>query len=201
MLCGGLIVWAPDGTRGWSVFWWTDDLERPFPREVQAIRYAVRIVVDCCLPEGRMIRGSRKRQPARSSGSCGDKTHVKERHRARSLMARNSAERLSGEYDLEPRGSTFSCTRSQHNPSKYLQIWYHAGFKGGGVFALSLVLRIVLEYLTHSFVSSSRIVFPSHGRIEQYSLRVASLNHTHSFIIRSECSFREGCPRELAHSP
>ena len=40
-----------------------------------------------------------------------------------------------GEYVREPRGSALFCTRSQHNPSKHLQIWYNAGFKGNGVFA------------------------------------------------------------------
>ena len=40
-----------------------------------------------------------------------------------------------GEYDQEPRGSALSCARSQHNPSKHLQIRYCADFKGGGVFA------------------------------------------------------------------
>ena len=29
----------------------------------------------------------------------------------------------------------------------------------------------------------------------------ASPNLTHSLVLRSECSFREGCPRELLHSP
>ena len=33
------------------------------------------------------------------------------------------------------------------------------------------------------------------------SVVVTSLNPAHSFVIRSECSFREGCPRDLAHSP
>ena len=50
-------------------------------------------------------------------------------------MARTSMERLGGEYDLEPKVSIFSCTRSQHSPSEYLQMWYHDGFEGGNVFA------------------------------------------------------------------
>ena len=32
------------------------------------------------------------------------------------------------------------------------------------------------------------------------SIVVASLNPAHSFAIRNECSFRESCPRKLAHS-
>ena len=35
---------------------------------------------------------------------------VKERHGARSLMPRNSTERLGGDYDLGLRGSAVSCT-------------------------------------------------------------------------------------------
>ena len=37
-------------------------------------------------------------------------TDVRERHGARSMMARNSTERLDGECDLELRGSAVSCT-------------------------------------------------------------------------------------------
>ena len=41
-----------------------------FPREVQVIRYTVRIItVDRYFPEVRLIRGSRKNQTARSCGS------------------------------------------------------------------------------------------------------------------------------------
>ena len=49
LLCGEVFVWAPDDTKGLSVFW-SDYLEYHFPREVQEIRYAVRIVVDRCSP-------------------------------------------------------------------------------------------------------------------------------------------------------
>ena len=49
-------------------------------------------------------------------------------------MARNSTERLGGEYDLESRGSSFSYTtvssRSQQSPSEHLQMWYYAVLKG-----------------------------------------------------------------------
>ena len=41
----------------------------------------------------------------------------------------------------------------------------------------------------------------SHGRIEKYSIVVASLNPAHSFVICSKYSFREGCTRKFAHSP
>ena len=41
--------------------------------------------------------------------------YVKERHGERSLMARNSIERLGGEYDLESRASAFSCTPGQES--------------------------------------------------------------------------------------
>ena len=57
-------------------------------------------------------------------------------------MARNFAEQLGVDYDLDPRGSTYSAhlTKSQHNPYKHLQTYYYAGFEGGGVFAGLLVL-------------------------------------------------------------
>ena len=44
-----------------------------FSRAGQAICYAVRIAVDHCLPEVKLVRGSRKSQTARGYGSCGDK--------------------------------------------------------------------------------------------------------------------------------
>ena len=72
---------------------------------------------------------------------------------------------------------------------------YYAEFKEGGVLALSLVLLIVLEYVIHiCLYSPSQIVLFEWLK----SLVVASLNPAHSFVIRSECSFREGCRRELA---
>ena len=33
MFCGKIVDWAPDGTRGWSVFWQMDGLEYHFPKE------------------------------------------------------------------------------------------------------------------------------------------------------------------------
>ena len=50
----------------------------------------------------------------------------------------------------------------------------------------TLVQHYIEEYLTSSFCLVANCV--------------ASLNPTHSFVIHSECSFREGCLRELAHS-
>ena len=43
LLCGEVFIWAPNDTRGWSVFWQKDDLEYHFPREVQAICYTEHI--------------------------------------------------------------------------------------------------------------------------------------------------------------
>ena len=58
----------------------------------------------------------------------------------------------------------------------------------------------VLEYLTYSFVSFlANCAFVNTD--EPSGIQFASLNPAHSFVIRSERSFREGCPRELAHSP
>ena len=72
LLCAEVFVWARDGSQGWSVFWLMDDLEYTFPREVEAIRYAVRVAGDRKFPEPRLVPGSRKRQTARGYGSCGD---------------------------------------------------------------------------------------------------------------------------------
>ena len=112
-----------------------DDLEYHFPREVQAIRYAVRIIaVDHCFPEPRVIPGSPISQTARGDGAAGMKgcqgTPWSEELDAEELYGA-----AGGDYDLEPRGSIFSCIRSQLNPSKHPQImWFYAGFKGVGVF-------------------------------------------------------------------
>ena len=113
-------------------------------------------------------------------------------------MAGNSTERLGGEYDL---GSCFFQTASQqqettHQPRKHLQMWYYAGFEVSGVCAWSFVLL----YST-TVPEISQVVLLPHGRIEWYSIGVASLNLAHSFVIRSECSFRESCPRNLVYSP
>ena len=37
--------------------------------------------------------------------------------------------------------------------------------------------------------------------LSRNSIIIAFLNPAHSFVIRSKCSFKEGCPRELADSP
>ena len=54
-------------------------------------------------------------------------------------MARNSTERLGGEYDLESRGFTFSVhqvsSRSQHSSSNHPKMWYYSGLKASGVLA------------------------------------------------------------------
>ena len=52
--------------------------------------------------------------------------------------------RLGGEYDLEAKGSAFSCTPSAAGAntvtSEHLQMWYYAGLKGMVFFTRSLVL-------------------------------------------------------------
>ena len=54
-------------------------------------------------------------------------------------MARNLTERLGGEYDLESRGSAFSCTSKQEptklSHAKEYQMLCYAGFKVSGIFA------------------------------------------------------------------
>ena len=73
LLCGEVLVWTLDGTRGWSGFWQKDDLEYNFSRDVQATRYTERIVADCCLSAARLFPGSWKSQTAGGYASCGDK--------------------------------------------------------------------------------------------------------------------------------
>ena len=55
----------------------------------------------------------------------------------RSLVAKNSIERLGGEYDLESKFSAFFCTPEQESTNKrpkHLQMWCYFGVRGGGVF-------------------------------------------------------------------
>ena len=53
----------------------------------------------------------------------------------------------------------FSCLLSAGATQHFrlsTKIWYYADFKGSGALAWFLVLLTVLEYLIHSFVSSSQ---------------------------------------------
>ena len=73
-------------------------------------------------------------------------------------MARNSAERLGGEYELESRESSFSCTPSGVNTT--LPSIYKCGIMlvlKGVVFSHDPLYccSTVLEYLTYSLVISS----------------------------------------------
>ena len=129
-----------DGIRGWSGFWYTEDLNIIF-RRGQAIHYAVRIAVDCCLTEARLIRG--RSQTARGYGSWGDKRlsrtawskeiDGKELHEATWWRVRSRVERIRFFLHTISSGS-------QHSPSEHLQMWYYAGFKGVVFFTRSLVL-------------------------------------------------------------
>ena len=60
-------------------------------------------------------------------------------------MARNSTERLAGDYDLEPRGSAVSCTWPTRSQPAFhpLQVWYYADFRGG-VFGLIHCTAVLL---------------------------------------------------------
>ena len=63
-----------------------------------------------------------------------------------------------------------------------------------------ILVQYLSMYLTSSFVSflvSCAFV----NTDEPSGTRFGSLNPAHSFVIRSEWSFRESYPRELAHSP
>ena len=77
-------------------------------------------------------------------------------------------------------------------------MWYYTVFKVVVFFALSLVLLTVLEYLTYNFVF---FLANCALRVVAFETKFASLNLAHSFVICSEGSFREGCHRELVHSP
>ena len=72
LVCGEVFAW----TLGWyprlESVKYREDWNVIFKRG-QGIRYIVRIAVDSCLPEARLIRGSRQSQMARGYGSCGDK--------------------------------------------------------------------------------------------------------------------------------
>ena len=102
-------------------------------------------------------------------------------------MARNSTERLGGVYDLELRKSAFSCTpkhESTHQLLKHLTMWYYTGFNGVGVFC-------AITCTAATFTRTNQMVF---GNLHILTSRIA-------VVICSECSFREGCSRELAYSP
>ena len=73
LLYGEVFIWAPDGTRGWSVLLIDGGLGLSFPREVQAIRFAVSIAVGRCSPRSQANTGSRQSPTARGYMSCGDK--------------------------------------------------------------------------------------------------------------------------------
>ena len=100
-----------------------------------------------------------------------------------------------GEYDREPRGSSLSCTRSQHNPSRHLR------------FGIMLVLKRVMvlhdllyscttleEYLASNFVLSSRTVLLLYGVVFDFyiltphiaSLLVASA-HSGKLVPKNSC--------------
>ena len=93
----------------------TEDFEYNFPREVQAIRYTVRIVVDRCSSRGQADTGSRRSPTAECYVSCGDKCMSGNAMEEGAEWQWNSTERLGGEYDLEPRRSIFFL----HTESKY----------------------------------------------------------------------------------
>ena len=85
-----------------------------------------------------------------------------------------------GKYDRDPRGCAFPCTRSQHNPSRYRR------------YGIMLVLKGVV-FLYDPWYSCTIL--------EEYRTPRFCLLLAHSFVIRSECSFGEDCPRELVHDP
>ena len=111
-------------------------------------------------------------------------------------MVRNSAERLGGKYDLEPNNPLFSCTRSQDSPFKYLQCGIMLVLKGA-VFLLDFLYYCTLSECLFPRTLCSRYTDKLSGDIQKkFELPYLA----HSSVTRSECSFRESCPRELVHS-
>ena len=60
LLCGEVFVWDAEWYPRLERVWLTEDLNIIFPREGQAIRYAVRIVVDCNFSKSGRFRGAVK---------------------------------------------------------------------------------------------------------------------------------------------
>ena len=69
LLCGKGFVWAPDGTRGWRVFWHIDDSEYHFPREAQANRLRRTYCGQSQSLRSRAGSRKRSRKPKTSDGS------------------------------------------------------------------------------------------------------------------------------------
>ena len=79
------------------------------------------------------------RVTARGYGNCEEWTDDKEPHEARSLMTRLHGARSLVASTIWNREDPFFPVRQQqettHQLPKHVQVWYYAGFKGGGVFA------------------------------------------------------------------
>ena len=112
LLCGEIFVctlrWYPKLEQ----FWYTEDLNILF-KNGKTFRYATYVLRSIPVspkPDG--FEGAAKVRWHVAMEAAGIK-YVRERHGARSLMARNSTERLRGEYNLESRRFAFSCTASQ----------------------------------------------------------------------------------------
>ena len=115
-------------------------------------------------------------------------------------MARNSTERLGGGYDLESRRSAFLCTPAGVNTA-HTSIYkcdIILVLKWGVILRDPLYCCTVL-YLTYSFLSFlANCAFVTRTNRVVFEINLHLL--TAPIIIRSECSFRESCPHELAHS-
>ena len=66
-------------------------------------------------------------------------------------MTTNSTRWLDGEYDLESRGPFFPAhlARSQHSPSKHLQVWYYAVLISGMLFRRDLFSDVLYQYYSN----------------------------------------------------
>ena len=110
-------------------------------------------------------------------------------------MARDFTERLGGEYDLESRGTDFSYALSATGANTVLPSIYKCGvmlvLKGVVLLRGTLYCCTVPNIWVCLFLAKC-VCYTDESSVIRNEF--ASLNLAHSFGIRSECSFREGCP-------
>ena len=96
-----------------------------FSRERQAVWYAVHFAVDCHFLE------------TRKTTESGDGTRLWKLRGMNGWQGAPRSETLGGKYDLESKGSAFSCTPQQESKQlfQHRKMEGYVVFKGGGVLA------------------------------------------------------------------